>query len=167
MRLDGSCCCGAVRFHLESETPYPFNRCYCTICRKTDGGGGYAINIMGLSETLKVDGEESLSVYRAAGDAVDGGAEADGLSFMRRHFCARCGSALWASDPRWPDWVYPLASAIDTPLPRPPESAVVHLMLGSAPAWARPGEAAAGARFDGYPEEAIVDWHRSRGLLKE
>jgi hypothetical protein len=40
-------------------------------------------------------------------------------------------------------------------------------MLGSAPAWARPGEAAAGARFDGYPEEAIVDWHRSRGLLKE
>ncbi len=40
MRLDGSCHCGAVHFHVESHTPYPFLRCYCSICRKTDGGGG-------------------------------------------------------------------------------------------------------------------------------
>ena len=63
MMLRGSCHCGAVRFSLESETPYPYLWCYCSICRKTAGGGGYAINIMGQAETLKVKGK--TSVYRA------------------------------------------------------------------------------------------------------
>jgi hypothetical protein len=44
MRLEGSCHCGAVRFRVESHTPYPYMRCYCSICRKTQGGGGYAVN---------------------------------------------------------------------------------------------------------------------------
>ena len=57
MRLDGSCHCGGVRFRVESHTPYPFMRCYCSICRKTQGGGGYAINIMGEADTLEVRGE--------------------------------------------------------------------------------------------------------------
>ncbi|MFP8875741.1 MAG: GFA family protein, partial [Myxococcota bacterium] len=35
MRLEGSCHCGALRFELESQHPYPFNLCYCSICRKT------------------------------------------------------------------------------------------------------------------------------------
>ena len=47
MKLAGSCHCGAVKFTVVSHTPYPFMRCYCSICRKTGGGGGYAINIMG------------------------------------------------------------------------------------------------------------------------
>ena len=34
MRLEGSCHCGALRFALESKHPYPFNLCYCSICRK-------------------------------------------------------------------------------------------------------------------------------------
>ena len=58
MRLQGSCHCGAVRFSLESEHPYPFNLCYCSICRKTAGGGGFAINLGGSYETLSVEGED-------------------------------------------------------------------------------------------------------------
>jgi hypothetical protein len=42
MLLEGSCHCGAVNFRVESETPY--QACYCSICRKTAGGGGYSIN---------------------------------------------------------------------------------------------------------------------------
>ena len=59
MLLKGSCHCGAVRFSLRSETPYPYMWCYCSICRKTAGGGGYAINIMGRADTLKVKGKTS------------------------------------------------------------------------------------------------------------
>src|SRR5215510_5287236 len=59
MTLEGSCRCGAVRFTVESHTPYPYQRCYCSICRKQDGGGGYAINIMGDADTLKVEGEDA------------------------------------------------------------------------------------------------------------
>ncbi|NWC98411.1 GFA family protein, partial [Pseudomonas sp. P7779] len=47
MQLEGSCHCGAVSFSLESAHPYPYQRCYCSICRKTQGGGGYAINLGG------------------------------------------------------------------------------------------------------------------------
>ena len=41
--LEGSCHCGAVRFSVKSHTPQPYMHCYCSICRKTAGGGGYAI----------------------------------------------------------------------------------------------------------------------------
>jgi hypothetical protein len=65
MLLEGSCHCGAVRFRVESPEPYPFMYCYCSICRKTAGGGGYAINRGALSGTLEVEGEENLRVYNA------------------------------------------------------------------------------------------------------
>ena len=38
--LEGSCRCGAVHFSVQSHTPYPYQLCYCAICRKTAGGGG-------------------------------------------------------------------------------------------------------------------------------
>ena len=65
MKLKGSCHCGAVKFTVDSHTPQPFMRCYCSICRKTAGGGGYAINIMGETATLKVTGARNVGVYRA------------------------------------------------------------------------------------------------------
>ena len=163
MELEGSCHCRAVRFRLGTTTPHPFNRCYCAVCRKTAGGGGFSINIMGDAASLVVEGRDHVSQYRADGALIDGGADSDGLSHMRRHFCARCGSALWASDPRWPDWIYPFASAIDTPLPRPPE--IVHLMLDAKPDWVEVSSGSRHTRFPGYPAESILDWHVRRDLL--
>ena len=104
MRLDGSCHCGAVRFTLESPHPYPFNLCYCSICRKTAGGGGYAINLGGVYETLEVDGREHLRVYQAR--ILAEGETEPRQSRGRRHFCGVCGSPLWLWDPRWPELVH-------------------------------------------------------------
>jgi hypothetical protein len=120
MMLRGSCHCGAARFSVESETPYPYLWCYCSICRKTAGGGG------------------------------------------QRHFCGRCASALWVWDRRWGEWIYPFASAIDTPLPAPRERQ--HIFLESKPAWVKVAAGKADKRFRRYPKEAIIDWHRERGL---
>ena len=39
MEIKGSCHCGSVKFTVQSPHPYPFNLCYCSICRKTAGGG--------------------------------------------------------------------------------------------------------------------------------
>src|SRR4029077_2038107 len=163
MKLDGSCHCGAVKFSVASHTPYPFMRCYCSICRKTAGGGGYAINIMGEAATLSVRGQKDVTVYRAR--IKEPGAARRTLSDARRHFCAKCGSALWVSDPRWPEWVYPFASAIDTPLPKPPET--VEMMLDYAAPWADVPSGKHHAHFAEYPVEAIVDWHEKRGLSTE
>ncbi len=160
MRLEGSCHCQAVRFALESAHPYPFNLCYCSICRKTAGGGGFAINLGGDATSLTVEGEEHIRVYHARM-----GVDANGdpiVSEGERRFCGLCGSALWVWDPGWPELVHPFASAIDTPLPVPPER--THLMLGSRAPWVEPCVAEHDKRFDGYPDESLAAWHQRLGL---
>ena len=159
MHLEGSCHCGAVSFSLTSHHPYPYNICYCSICRKTQGGGGYAINLSGDFGTLKVTGKENLSVYRARLQQ-----DAEELSPAERNFCSRCGSGLWVWDPRWPELVHPFASAIDSDLPAPPEH--THLMLGSKADWVPVHQADGDPGFDEYPTESIADWHRRLGLEK-
>ncbi len=161
MKLDGSCHCGAVRFAVESSEPVPFMRCYCSICRKTAGSGGYAINLGADHRTLRVlQGSDEITIYQARiADPDIGKVE---TSQARRHFCRRCGSPLWVWDPRWPDLVHPHASAIDTPLPVPPASD--HIMLGSKANWvavqARDGDRC----FDEYPDESLAEWHRRQGI---
>ncbi|MGK9065455.1 GFA family protein [Stutzerimonas chloritidismutans] len=159
MKLEGSCHCKAVRFSLESAEPYPFMRCYCSICRKTAGGGGYAINLGGDARTLQVEGRDQLGIYRAK---ITDDAGKMQLSDGQRHFCKQCGSALWLWDPNWPELVHPHASAIDTDLPEPPES--THLMLGSKASWVTPQVGPDDRCFDGYPDESLAQWHQRLGL---
>jgi hypothetical protein len=160
MLLHGSCHCGAVRFRVESHHPYPFNLCYCSICRKTAGGGGFAINLGGEFATLEVDGEEHVSVYRAQIEDPETGEFTE--SPGERRFCKLCGSALWVWDPRWPELVHPFASAIDTELPRPPER--THLMLDFKAPWVDVHSDPQDRLFPRYPDESIAEWHARLGL---
>ncbi|MCQ4295862.1 GFA family protein [Pseudomonas stutzeri] len=160
MKLEGSCHCQAVRFSLECAQPYPFMRCYCSICRKTAGGGGYAINLGGDYRTLQVEGREHVSVYQAR--LTDSETGEVSISEGRRHFCAVCASALWLWDPNWPDLMHPFASAIDTELPVPPEH--THLMLGSKASWVEPQVQEHDRCFSEYPDESLAQWHQRLGL---
>jgi hypothetical protein len=155
MRLEGSCHCGAVRFTLASSSPVPYQRCYCSICRKTQGGGGYAINLGGDARTLRVRGRKDIAVYHAR--MREPGAAHAHASTAERHFCRRCGSALWLYSAEWPELVHPFASAIDTPLPVPPEH--THLMLAFKAPWVEVEAKLGDKRFDGYPDESLADWH--------
>lgn len=161
MHLKGSCHCGKVRFTVESAQPVPFMRCYCSICRKTAGAGGYAINLGADTHSMKVTGRRFLRIYRAR-VAADGRAGGTRLSAARRYFCERCGSALWVWDPTWPELVHPHAGAIDTPLPTPPEN--VHCLLGSKAPWVAVEGTARDARFEGYPDMSLAEWHEAHGL---
>ena len=157
MLLKGSCHCRAVRFSLRSETPYPYMWCYCSICRKTAGGGGYAVNLGARAKSLKVRGKKAVTRFRAKIDGKKSSAE--------RSFCSKCGSALWVWDPSWPELIHPFASAIDSKLPKAPEH--VHILLDSKADWvpvdAKPGD----QKFDEYPDQSLEDWHRAHGLLKK
>ena len=157
MRLEGSCHCAAVRFSVEAYAPVPYLRCYCSICRKTAGGGGFAVNLGANAETLEVAGAEHIAMFQARIDGEESSAE--------RRFCARCGSALWVRDPSWPELVHPFASAIDTPLPEPPEQ--VHMLLASKANWVRVDAEKGEPQFEEYPSDSLEDWHRSHGLLEE
>ena len=101
-------------------------------------------------------GKESVTVYRARLQNPDTGVEHE--SQCERSFCERCGSGLWAWDPRWPELVHPLASAIDSELPVPPER--THLMLGSKASWVVPDMGPDDKQFERYPEESIAEWHQ-------
>lgn len=156
--LRGSCHCGAVRFSVESHGCHPYMKCYCSICRKTAGSTGPAINLGGDAATLKVDGEEHLNIYQATIDGKTSPAE--------RRFCRNCGTHLWVYDPRWPELVHPFAGVIDSALPRPPET--VHIMLNHVPSWVDvPDEGSANHHFPEYPERSIEDWHRKHGLWED
>jgi hypothetical protein len=156
MHLDGSCHCKSVRFSAQSSNPVPYQLCYCEICRKTAGSGGFAINLGAKFETLKIDGAKNIRVYVAS--FVDSETGETTKSSGERSFCVKCGSALWLWDPNWPKLVHPHASAIDTPLPIPPER--THLMLGSKANWVEPVIAEGDRQHEVYPEESITEWHK-------
>ena len=155
MKLEGSCHCRAVTFSLESKHPYPYQRCYCSICRKTQGGGGYAINLSGDATSMAVTGHDHISIYHAKLTKENGEVQE---STAERHFCRQCGSALWLFSPEWPELIHPFASAIDTPLPVPPEH--THMLLGSKAPWVEVHIQPKDEQFDEYPSESIADWHQ-------
>ncbi|KAJ1650352.1 hypothetical protein IWQ61_008823 [Dispira simplex] len=172
LTLDGSCHCGQVKFTVQSQTPVPYNCCYCSICRKLQGGGGYAINIMGIANTFKVvQGQKYTKRYQAisakvdpvTGDTIEAGG-------MDRHFCTECGAYLWGWDKNYPENIYPFASAIDTPLPTP--TCRTHLRLDSATSWANPRQPiyfdqAKASFFDEYPDLSVYEWHKKFGQFSE
>ena len=155
MRLDGSCHCGSVRFSVESTHPVPYQLCYCSICRKTQGGAGAAINLSAEAATLEVTGREHARIYHARLRSSDGSTE---VSDAERVFCGLCGSALWLFSPDWPELLHPFASAIDTDLPTPPER--THIMLDFKPDWVAVAAGPHDRRCEQFPTESIADWHR-------
>jgi len=159
MRLEGSCHCRAVRFSVDAHSPVPFMHCHCSICRKTAGSGGYAINLGADAATLSVRGRKHVAIYHAV--LREPGQRAK-RSPAARHFCRDCGSALWLWDPRWPELVHPHASAIDTPLPKPPET--LEIGLAWAPSWVDVPPGRGHRRYAHMPDESLEDWHRRHGL---
>jgi len=160
MLLEGSCHCKAVKFSLKSLHPYPYMNCYCSICRKTAGGGGYAINLNGDYSTLKIEGKENITIYNAYLNDPD--EKENKKSPAQRSFCKICGSAFWLWDPRWPEQVHPFASAIDTELPAPPQK--THIMLEYKADWVEVQKGIEDKEFKQYPEESIAGWHNRLGL---
>ncbi len=103
--------------------------CYCSICRKTHGAGGYAINLHADTESLEITGGEHIFIYHAFVDSP----KRKQRSEAERQFCKHCGSGLWLWDLNWPELIHPFASAIDTSLGQPPERN--HIFLNGKPAW--------------------------------
>lgn len=154
MKLKGSCHCGKVNFSVDSENYYPYQLCYCSICRKTQGGNGSAINLSAKAKTLKIKGKENISIYRAKVKNPD---ERAYQSSGERNFCKLCGSGLWLYDPEWPELLHPFASVIDTPLPKAPEK--THIMLEFKASWVEVNKGKKDKSFERYPKESIKEWH--------
>ena len=159
LRLEGSCRCGGVHYACDSHAPAPYQLCYCSICRKTAGAGGYAINLSAEAGSLTIRGKDKVGMFRAEIREPDGSCR---TGTAERSFCTACGTPLWVFDPTWPELLHPFASAVDTPLPVPPVR--THLMVRYKPDWVPLQRAPDDLVFEVYPEESLEAWHKRHEL---
>ncbi|KAG6907232.1 hypothetical protein DXG01_009807 [Tephrocybe rancida] len=154
VKLSGSCHCGAVKFTVDSSTPVPYQLCLCSICRKVGGVGG-SINLGGDSDTLKVEGKENISVYKAV---LNRDTPEQSIASSERNFCSKCSSMLWLYDESWPELIHPFASVIDSPELKVPET-LVCAKLNSKPAYVRLPEGNK-ETYDDFGPESLESWHK-------
>ncbi|KAG0165917.1 hypothetical protein DFQ28_008144 [Apophysomyces sp. BC1034] len=120
---------------------------------------------MGLYKSLKVKGKEFVREYQAVRDK-----STNELCGSIRHFCGECGSHLYGYDQKYADYVYPLASAIDTELPYVDPKDIYHIMLNgeSKANWAiAPAPNPSAHAFEEYPDISLEDWHKKNDCFKK
>ncbi len=101
--ITGRCLCGRVTYEYGGSVG-PANYCHCEDCRRCTGS---AFNIgvrLRLADFRITSGDPKGFTKRG-----DTGRE------LTRHFCPECGSPLFTSAPKHPDYVYVKAGTLDDP----------------------------------------------------
>lgn len=106
MPYAGSCLCGEVRFHIESELE-PIQLCYCAQCRKAHGGPFAAVVPVAVSEFRLLSGAQSLKAYESSPG-------------KERVFCSNCGSPVYSRRASLPSVLRVRAGLIDEPIAAKP-----------------------------------------------
>lgn len=120
--IRGGCLCGRVRYEYTGDVG-PANYCHCSDCRRCTGSA-YNIGVRLLAAQFRIT-SGNPNGYTKRGDS---GSE------LTRHFCGDCGSPLFTSSPRHPDYVYAKAGCLDDPtIVRPAHQS----WTASAVPWAR------------------------------
>lgn len=115
----GGCLCGQVRFRITAE-PTVSRICWCRDCQHIAGNG--TANAIFPTQSIQITG--SAAEYSSQGDSGN---------TVRRRFCARCGSHLFAdSTGRVGLTVVRLGTLDDPSSVRP----VANIWANSAPTWA-------------------------------
>ena len=95
----GQCHCGAVSYDMPAETRHSAI-CHCSDCRRHAGAPMVAWGLVGRDE-LKVEGETMEYVSSENG---------------RRHFCPRCGTALFYTNEQiFPGMIDVQIATLDNP----------------------------------------------------
>ena len=97
----GGCLCGAIRFCCSQ----PLKRivvCHCADCRRSSGAGAaYNIRVPADSVLIECGVPAQFEVIADSGD------------WLRRLFCAGCGSQLFHQREKLPDFITIKAGALD------------------------------------------------------
>jgi hypothetical protein len=116
---NGHCLCGAVRYRILAE-PIMTRICWCRDCQHLAGNG--MVNVFVPTEALQITGEPSEFTSTA-----------DSGNQIRRRFCPRCGSQLFANSSARPQFTVIRAGSLDDPSSVQPS---VNIWASSAPKWA-------------------------------
>ena len=101
--IHGRCLCGHVVYQYSGPVG-PANYCHCEDCRRCTGS---AFNI-GVRFT-------AADFHIVSGTTRGFAKQADSGSELTRHFCPQCGSPIFTSSPKHPEYIYVKAGALDDP----------------------------------------------------
>ncbi|SDR14558.1 GFA family protein [Pseudovibrio sp. Tun.PSC04-5.I4] len=129
--INGSCCCGAVKFQLKSE-PSMIGTCHCSRCRKA----GASTIVFVKKEDLKwVQGQELVQLFKPTSPYKYG-----------RCFCKNCGSSL--GEILSEEDSFPIAAnTLDGEITLKNQ---FHEFVAEKPSWYEIGDNA--KQYDGHPE---------------
>jgi hypothetical protein len=114
--INGSCCCGAVKFKLLAE-PSMIGTCHCSRCRKV---GASSIAFVKKVDLKWVQGQEQVQLFESTSPYIFG-----------RCFCKVCGSSL--GEILSEENSFPIAAnALDGDLNLKNQS---HEFVGEKPSW--------------------------------
>ena len=106
MIYTGACLCGGIRFRVDADLA-AIQLCYCTQCRKAQGGPFAAVIPVPTSALGWLDGESLLQAYESSPG-------------KERAFCRRCGSPVFSRRTSVPGVLRLRAGLFDGPLPVAP-----------------------------------------------
>jgi hypothetical protein len=170
---------------MQCPDAVPFMRCFCSICRKLAGSGGFGCNLGARTTGMILTGGAKMRYYspsekRGILRAVDSNTgvmdssdadfaacsenekgDKDNTIPSHRAFCGDCGSSLWNYDNNWPTYIHPAAGAVDTPLPVVADGKHTDIFTGgdSAANWASAGLVKPEKQFEKYPDESLKAKH--------
>lgn len=102
-KIHGRCLCGHVVYEYTGSVG-PANYCHCEDCRRCTGS---AFNVGVRFEVA----EFRITAGSPKGFTKRG----ESGNALTRHFCPACGSPIFTSSPRHPEWVYVKAGSLDDP----------------------------------------------------
>jgi hypothetical protein len=115
----GGCLCGGIRYRLTGE-PIVSRICWCRDCQHIASNG--TVNALFPSASIEITG--STSEYISV---------ANSGNQVRRRFCPKCGSHLFADNTGRPGMTVVRIGTLDDPSSISP---VANIWSSSAPAWA-------------------------------
>ena len=101
--VEGRCLCGHVSYEYRG-TIGSAGYCHCEDCRRCTGSAFNVSVRFDLADFHIAGGQPKRFTKRA-----DSGNE------LTRHFCPECGSPIYTSSPRHPEFVYVKAGTLDDP----------------------------------------------------
>ena len=116
----GGCLCGAVRYEVSGQPKASFT-CFCRDCQRAGGTESIQGFLVDKSSLRVVQGSPK-EIVRVA----------DSGKAVTRHFCAECGTHLYAFFQKMPELAGVRTCSLDQPSMVPPAMA---LFTGSAQPW--------------------------------
>ncbi|MBL4659574.1 MAG: GFA family protein [Alcanivoracaceae bacterium] len=98
-KLKGSCLCGAIKYKI-SGTPFAAEYCHCRMCQKSVGS--VVVNWMDFNIEQVTWIKDQPKEYESS-------------EYVRRGFCAQCGTSISFRDSRYPNYYTLSIASLDDP----------------------------------------------------